>query len=229
MKQLVKVFAIVMVVFGISVSANAKQFKKFEPIQTPQPTNDPSKVEVLSIFAYSCGHCFNFHSEHMDHWEAPNGVDLIGVPALFNPSNEHLARGYHTAVILGIVDEYHPAVFATSRKNRKAVKDKAALAKFATAYGVTEKEFLDTYESFAVEVKMSQAKQTLKSYRIHSVPTVIVNGKYKVSASITGSHTKVMESMDELITQEKKTMGIADKEPKKVAKAETKKDEAEMK
>ena len=228
MQKLVKVFAIVMIGFGVAVNAYAKEFKKFEPIQTPQPVNDPSKVEVLSIFAYSCGHCYNFHNQHLEHWKVPNGTDLIGVPAVFNPSNEHLARGYHTAVILGIVDEFHPAVFTTSRNNRKAVKDKKALAKFATAYGVTEKDFLDTYESFAVEVKMSQAKQTLKNYRIHSVPTVIVNGKYKVSASITGSHNKVIESMDQLIAKEKLALGISSdkkpemKEEKKVVKAESK-------
>lgn len=216
MQKLFKIFAVVMVVFGFSISANAKEFKKFEPIQTPQPVNDPSKVEVLSIFAYSCGHCYNFHSEHLDHWEKPSGTDYIGVPAVFNPANDHLARGYHAAVILGIVDEFHPAVFTTSRNNKNAVKDKNALAKFATAYGVTEKQFLDAYDSFAVEVKMSQAKQTLKNYRIHSVPTVIVNGKYKVSASITGSHEKVIASMDELIAQEKTALGIADE--KKVVK-----------
>ncbi|THB71791.1 MAG: thiol:disulfide interchange protein DsbA/DsbL [Gammaproteobacteria bacterium] len=231
MKHLVKAFVVLMVVFGISVSANAKEFKKFEPIQTPQPTNDPSKVEVLSIFAYSCGHCYNFHSQHLDHWEKPSGIDYMGVPALFNQSNEHLVRAYHTAVILGIVDEYHPAVFTTYRKNKQAVKDKAALAKFATAYGVTEKDFLDTYESFAVEVKVSQAKQIMKSYRVHSVPTVIINGKYKVSAAITGSHAKVIESMDELISKEKSALGISEKKSgqkaeinaeKKVAKADTK-------
>lgn len=217
MQKLFKIFVVVMVVLGFSISANAKGFKKFEPIQTPQPVNDSSKVEVLSIFAYSCGHCYTFHTQHLDHWEKPNGVDFIGVPALFNPANEHLVRSYHAAVILGIVDEFHPAVFTTSRNNRKAVKDKNALAKFATAYGVTEKEFLDAYDSFAVEVKMSQSKQMLKNYRIHSVPTVIVNGKYKVSASITGSHKKVIESMDELIATEKVALGIVDEKVEKVA------------
>lgn len=226
MQKLFKVFAIVMVVFGFAVSAHAGNNhgnnKKFEPIETPQPVNDPSKVEVLSIFAYSCGHCYTFHSQHLDHWEKPNGIDYIGVPAVFNPANDHLARGYHAAVILGIVDEFHPAVFTTSKNNKKAVKDKNALAKFATAYGVTEKQFLDAYDSFAVEVKMSQAKQTLKNYRIHSVPTVIVNGKYKVSASITGSHKNVIASMDELIAKEKSTLGIADEKKvlKQVAKVQ---------
>ena len=236
MKKLVQVFAIIMIAFGVTISASAKQYKKFEPIQTPQPTNDPDKVEVLSIFAYSCGHCYQFHSEHLDHWEKPDGVDYIGVPALFNKSNEHLVRAYHTAVILGIVDEFHPAVFTSYKKNKKAVKDKEALAKFATAYGVTEQEFLDTYESFAVEVKVSQAKQIMKNYRIHSVPTVIVNGKYKVSASITGGHAQVVESMDELIAQEKAAMGIPERDPSKapvkkvkVTKVETKKTDTKVK
>ncbi len=222
MRKLLRASAIIMVIFSISITANAREYKKFEPIQTPQPTNDPSKVEILSIFAYSCGHCYNFHHNHLDKWEKPEGVDMIGVPALFNPANEHLARGYHAAVVLGIIDKYHPAVFTASRNNRTAVKDREALAKFATAYGVTEKEFLDAYDSFAVEVKMSQAKQLLKNYRIHAVPTVIVNGKYKVSASITGGHAKVLESMDELITKEKIALGIGKKSDKEVAKLEVK-------
>jgi protein dithiol oxidoreductase (disulfide-forming) len=76
---------------------------------TLQPAD--GKLEVVEVFAYTCGHCANFQPI-LDAWlrKAPARVRFAYLPAAFNP-NDAYARGYFAAEALGVLKQFHDAAF----------------------------------------------------------------------------------------------------------------------
>jgi len=77
-----------------------------------------------------------------------------------------------------------------------------ALQAFFVSQGVSAEDFKNTYNSFAVAVKMNNARQMTRRYRISGVPTVIVNGKYSTGAKLAGGNKGVFEVVDYLVEKE---------------------------
>ena len=70
-------------------------------------------------------------------------------------------------------------------------------------FGVDAATFDDTFESFAVYTKIQRADELARRYRVSSVPTVVVNGKYTTNATMAGSYPKLLEVVDELVAMER--------------------------
>ena len=56
------------------------------------------------------------------------------------------------------------------------------VAKFYAKYGVKAEDFVGTANSFAVNAKIKRADAQVKAYGVDSTPTIIVNGKYRLTA-----------------------------------------------
>jgi thiol:disulfide interchange protein DsbA len=63
--------------------------------------------------------------------------------------------------------------------------------------------FTSTFESFAVQMKLQRADELNRRYRIQSVPTLIVNGKYTTGGGETASYEEMLELVDELVASER--------------------------
>ena len=72
--------------------------------------------------------------------------------------------------------------------------------------GVSEEDFKNTFNSFAVAVKTNHAKQMTRRYAITGVPTLVVNGKYSTSATQAGSNQNIIKVMDYLIAAERASL-----------------------
>ena len=70
--------------------------------------------------------------------------------------------------------------------------------------GVSERDFKRIFNSFAVESKLRKSKTIHRSYGVNSVPSMIINGKYRTNAGLAGSHVNVLKVVDHLISQERK-------------------------
>ena len=53
---------------------------------------------------------------------------------------------------------------------------------------------------FAVETKINRAKQLVRQYQITGVPTVIVDGMFKISATTAGGYPQLVGVIDSLTT-----------------------------
>ena len=113
------------------------------------------------------------------------------------------ARIYYTAETLNKLDEMHADIFREIHVNRNGLDNAAAIGSFFGNYGVDAATFDSTFESFAVYTKLQRADELARRYRISSVPTVIVNGKYVTSATMAGSYPVLLEVIDELIAMER--------------------------
>jgi len=124
------------------------------------------------------------------------------LPAAFNELWSKHAKAYYTAEALGIVDKIHADFFEAIQDGKEKLDTEASLAAFFAAHGVTDSEFKEAYNSFAVDSKIRQAPLMASRYGITGVPAIIVNGKYKTNGTLAGSHEKMIEVMDKLIKEE---------------------------
>lgn len=175
----------------------------YEELPTAQPVQEANKVEVIEFFWYGCPHCYTFEPK-LHKWEQnlPENVNFIRQPAIFSDLWGKHAKAYFTAEALNVVDKVHTNFFDVVQNKSQKLETEDQLAKFFVAHGVDEAKFRETFNSFLIDAKMRQAKAMSPRYGITGVPAVVVNGKYKITARLAGSHDKMIEVMNKLITQE---------------------------
>lgn len=174
--------------------------KHYFVIDPPVPTTSGDKIEVTEVFSYGCPACNSSYPavDKLKKDLPPNAV-INYVPAAFNPAEDWpmFQRAYLTAKALGIADKTHDAMFdavwksgelatmdkATNRlKNPQPTLEEAAQV-YAKIGGVKAEDFLATANSFTISTRMRQADAYIKAVGVDSTPTIIVNGKYRVSTT----------------------------------------------
>ena len=73
---------------------------------------------------------------------------------------------------------------------------------FFEGFGVSKEDFAEVYDSFAVESKVRKSVSMQRRYGVRGTPTLIINGKYRTSASIAGSHEIAIKVMQSLVAKE---------------------------
>ena len=196
--------------------------KNFFAVEPPQPTHSTGKAEVVEVFSYACPACNAFQST-MEKLKAalPANTELIHLPASFRPDEDWpvFQRAFYTAQALGIIDKTHQATFdavwkpegtlrISDPKTNRPVKPMPSMedvAKLYATFGVKADDVVATANSFAVNAKMKQADAQLKAYGVDSTPTLIVNGKYRLTAQSAGSIDKVIPLVRFLLAKDSAT------------------------
>lgn len=190
---------------GPPTSARFKEGANYQKIVPAQPTNvAPGKVEVVEAFWYGCGHCFSLDPA-IESWRAKNKpayVEFVRLPAMWNETTRMHARVYYTAELLGKLDELHTLIFREIHVNGNHLNSVDKIAALFQQHGVSKDEFTKAFSSFAVESKLQRADFLNKRYRITSVPTVIVNGKYSTDISTAGGESQLFALIGELAAHE---------------------------
>ena len=179
----------------------------------------PGKVEVTEVFSYGCPHCSNFRPviQQMKDSLPPN-AQLVFIPASFNPGESWplFQRAYCTAEVLGVAGKAHDAMFdavwksgelavvdmSTGRLKSPAptIDDVARLYNKVT--GVPVDKFVEVSKSFAVGVKMKADDSFVLHALVDSTPTIIVNGKYRVTMEAAGGANQMLQVVKFLVQKE---------------------------
>ena len=140
--------------------------------------------EVMEFFSFYCSHCFKFEplmSALQDNLADNVQIKKNHVNFLGGEMGPQLTRAYAAAEILQVEDKVAKIIFEQLHKQRKAVNgEKDILAIFEQA-GVSQKEAKSALASFPVSGLASQMKRDTETFQISGVPTLIVNGKYKIN------------------------------------------------
>ncbi len=175
----------------------------FQEISPAVKTTHPDKIVVTEIFWYGCPHCFRFEP-YVERWSAdlPDNVVFEQVPSSLNSRWSEHARAYYALKMMGVLEQTHQAVFDAIHLKRQRLDSLDSIAAFVASRGIDEQVFRENYVSFPVETQIRKNIQIEKSYGHRSVPAVIVNGKYLVSASLAGSNERMIQIINFLIEQE---------------------------
>lgn len=191
-----------------ATSPTSGQFKEgvnYTKLVPAQPTSvPPGKVEVVEVFWYGCGHCFTLDPA-IESWRAkgkPANVEFLRVPAMWNEATRMHARVFFTAELLGKGEALHGPLFREINVKGNPLNTVDRIAAFFRENGVSNDDFQKAFSSFAVENKLQRADFLNRRYRIESVPTVIVNGKYKTAVGDAGGEPQLFTLINELAAHE---------------------------
>ncbi|WP_347330137.1 thiol:disulfide interchange protein DsbA/DsbL [Marinimicrobium locisalis] len=182
--------------------ANYQEGEDFVALAEPVPTSTSDKIEVVEVFAYTCGHCYNFEPL-VRSWkkEQKDDVVVVQTPAMWNATMEAYARGFYTAKALDLLDEVHMAVFTAVHQEGKRFNNAEQWADFLATYGADKETVLKTFNSFGITSQVRQADSRVRGYKITGTPEMVVDGKYRVSSRMTGSHSEMLRVVDYLVEQ----------------------------
>jgi len=197
------------------VPAAAQEWKyeegtHFARMVPTQPTvGGADKIEVAEIFWYGCNHCYDFET-YVNRWleTKPANVRFVRIPAVWNPLVKLHAQLYYTEEVLvknGKIanpEQFRAAVFAEYHRRGNRMASESAIQAVFERHGVSAEDFTSTWNSFEVAQKLRVAQDLARRYSVASVPTIVVNGKYRSGAVEAGGYPPLMELIDELIERE---------------------------
>ncbi|MEE9334486.1 MAG: thiol:disulfide interchange protein DsbA/DsbL [Granulosicoccaceae bacterium] len=176
----------------------------YEEIASPaqQPENR-STVEVTEYFWFGCPHCYAFEPS-INNWDETKaeGVTLVREAPPLNNSWLPQSQAFYAAEIMGVSDIIFEPLFAAIHKGNRRLRKPKHLVKFVGELGVDMELFEKTMNSFAVDVRIKRSLNQARATGITGVPTVVIDGKYKTSGSIAGSHENAIRVIDALSRQQ---------------------------
>jgi thiol:disulfide interchange protein DsbA len=187
-----------------------KEGTHYHRLVPTQPTlGGADKVEVSEFFWYGCGHCFEFES-YINPWTEtmPLNSRFVRVPATWNPLVNLHAQLYYTEealVTTGKIkdpDAFRAAIFTEYHRRGNRMTSQGSIQELFARLGVSEDDFNKTWSSFEVSQKMRIAQDLSRRYAVTGVPAIVVNGKYRLGKSDTGTYPVLLDVVEELIARE---------------------------
>ena len=175
------------------------------PVATGLEQIEPKQVEVLEVFSYMCIHCYSF-DPLLEQWKStskPANAVFNRLPAVFSDDWALMAKAFYAAEILGVSDAMHGPLFDAVHVKPTNLRNEDLMARvFEEGAGVDPDEFAKVYNSFFVRSRVMQAQGKSKAYGITGVPTMIVNGKYRVDGRTAGSNQGMLDVVNFLVAKE---------------------------
>lgn len=191
---------------ALAVDGSIDEGIDYARIVPAQPTRvDDDKIEVLEVFWYGCPHCYDFEP-HLHKWleNKPADVEFRRMPGQLNPGWSVHAAAYYVAEQLGVLDKIHTPLFEAMHNHVRDYQTVDSMAGFFAKHGVSRDQYMSAYNSFAVRAKVRHAEQQEKRYGVSGVPTVIVAGKYRTSATMAGgSFEALLKVVNFLVDKER--------------------------
>lgn len=187
---------------------NFQEGKHFHRISPAVETDvEEGKVEVLELFWYGCPHCFQFEP-HLTGWKETmsDDVSFVRMPAVLNKSWLAHARAFYALQTMGELERIHPIFFEAIHVQGRRLRDVESMTRFLSGHDVDAEKFKSAYNSLYVETKINRSGQLVRQYGSSSVPTVIINGKYRTTARDAGGFENVLKLIDQLVAQEANAM-----------------------
>lgn len=199
-----------------------KQGEHYFLISPAQPKVNPAnKLEVTEAFSYGCPACNQFYPT-MEKLKAslPSSARVEYLPASFIPSESWplFQRAFCTSHALGLVEKTHEQMFQaiwttkelatvdfTTNRLKFPPPSLEDVAKFYNRVaGVDQQKFRDLARSGKIETCMQQADTTMTAYKVDSTPTIIVNGKFRLTPGSAGGYDQMIDLVKWLVDRENK-------------------------
>lgn len=182
--------------------------KKDDEAQEEETVRKPGdKIEVTEFFAYSCPSC-NRMQPFVKNWleRKPEDVVLQREHIIFRPSSVPLARAYYIAEELKVLKEVHGKIFEAMHRHKEDVRSEEALAQlFRSLAKVDSETFKEKYWAEETQERIKEGNRKASSWRISATPTLVVDGKYRVTTEgAKASYRRMFQIVDFLVAKIRK-------------------------
>jgi protein dithiol oxidoreductase (disulfide-forming) len=179
----------------------------YQPINPPQPTSDPSKIVVTEFFSYQCPHCFRFAKPYED-WIAKLPADVKAERVAVSIGHQTwlpAAQAFYALTAMKQVPAIDDALFGAIHRQRLQLDTEAALTNWVGRQGIDQAAFTQAYQSFSVKLNTTRADDLSRSYRLPSVPTLAIDGRYLIPIADDGDFNDQLEIASALIEEARRT------------------------
>ena len=180
--------------------------RNYVTLNSPVPTAQSEKIEVIAVFGYSCPYCYQLEAS-LSPWSETlaEDVNFMRMPAMFGGVWDLHGQLFYTLEAMQADKKVHHSVFDAIHKGGRKLSSLNQIADFVAEQGVDKALFVKTWNSFSVKSQMEKAKKHAMAYQISSVPTLVVNGKYRFDVGMAGGMQGTVEVADVLIEKERQS------------------------
>lgn len=175
----------------------------YQAIKPPQPTSDPSKIVVTEFFSYQCPHCFRFAKPY-EAWIAKLPADVKAERVAVSIGHQAwlpAAQAFYALTAMKQVPAIDDALFGAIHRQRLQLDTEAALTDWVGRQGIDKAAFSQAYQSFSVKLNTKRADDLSRSYRLPSVPTLAIDGRYLIPIADDGNFGDQLEVANALIEE----------------------------
>ena len=204
-------WVLLLLFFSCTQAEEYVEGRHYQILDNPTVTRNPSKVEVVEVFWFGCNHCYSLES-YIQPWKRnlPNDVDFWKSHITWNAQAETHARLFYSAKALGIEEKVIPAAFTAIWREGRNLLGNSEVEYFFKGFGIEKERYLSVSNSFGVNNAVKQANNRMRQWTVTGVPTIIVNGKYKVSGTREIGTSKLLDVVDFLIEKERRFLTRSD-------------------
>lgn len=175
----------------------------YEIVNPPVPVSG-SKPEVVEVFNFKCPHCFRLHPR-MEAWtlKMQDRFDIKSLPIVFSNQSDQPLRVFYAGQFMGQEKAIKNALFNAQFVDHLNIDSQGELAFIADNLKLDNAKFLAYQNSFGVNGKINQGRQLAKEYGVESTPTLVVNGRFRVSPGKhdNGDMNRLFEIVETLAQQ----------------------------
>jgi len=200
----------------VSAQAAAVEDVNYIRLAQPAPTT-PGKIEIIEFFWYECPHC-NAFEPALEAWarQLPGDVAFRRVPVWFREEPfSAQQRLYYAVENLGLLPTLHRRIYYAIHNDRTRLRSPEDIVAYMTRNGVDAEKFMAAYNSFTVQAKAQQARQTAAAYKIDAVPAMGVHGRFYTNGALAnagagdsrtggGSNDRMLAVVDALVARIRK-------------------------
>lgn len=173
-----------------------------------QPVETGERIEVIDFFWYGCPYC-NELQPALEDWikRKPDDVAVRRVPVILKDSWAPHARIYYTLELLGEVERLHPKVYHSYHVEELAMSKPDVMEQWAVKNGIERRRWVDAYFSPEVDARIARAFQAAKRYNVQGTPSVVVDGRYLTSSSMTPTVRGIVPVLEDLVRLARQNRG----------------------
>ncbi|QYJ75076.1 MULTISPECIES: thiol:disulfide interchange protein DsbA/DsbL [Shewanella] len=194
MKKALLMAAALLVAPLMSMAADFKEGVHYEVINEGPGS---AKPEITEFFSFYCPHCYNFSKTVVPMIEAkkPEGVafNQAHVDFIGREMGPEMSRAFAVAHQLKVEKKMEKALFAAIHDKKQHFTNRDDVRALFVANGVDGKDFDSAANSFMVNAQMSKMKRDTENAKLSGVPSLVVNGKYKVLTDSIKSYEEMLD------------------------------------
>ncbi|MFH4415733.1 MAG: thiol:disulfide interchange protein DsbA/DsbL [Neisseriaceae bacterium] len=176
--------------------------KDYTLLSEPIPAVDPSRVEIIEAFSYTCIHCQHFEPLLLNFFQqhAKQPITLRKVHVYWGNKFLNLIR------LNVAVQENHVGNVANSAIFKAILEDGVDLSQeiniinwLNAQTNFDGKQVAKTYQLASTQLKSREIAKLTKRYGFEATPTLVVAGKYKVNLAALTSETDLERILTGLV------------------------------
>jgi len=173
-----------------------------------QPVETGANIEVIDFFWYGCPYC-NELQPALEDWikRKPADVAVRRVPVILKDNWAPHARIYYTLDLLGEVERLHQKVYHSYHVEELAMSKPDVMEQWAAKNGIERRRWIDAYFSPEVDGRIARAFQATKRYDIQGTPSLVVDGRYLTSSSMTPTVRGMIPVVEDLVRLARQNRG----------------------